>query len=211
VIGRVRLALDVKRGLVVLRLGLGVWCPVQAEIRPLATNMDLIIEAVESTVDRALSDMPLPSTANGPLLLEAGTRHQGDWLLAHVLAERLLQRGIRVTLDSTGVGVDAYRVWYRILALRVDGQGGVLGSTILRSAHATVTFRVSRGDALLWRDQYDALVEDRIPENRVDLLSTEDYRFAKTDLKKQTMGQFAEPVVVSGVLGGLIYMFFSNR
>ena len=45
----------------------------------------------------------------------------------------------------------------------------------------------------------------------LDILQHDKFTFAKTELEEQTWGKFVEPVIVSTVLGGLIYLFFSNR
>jgi hypothetical protein len=177
-----------------------------------ASNMDLLVEAVEETVERALANVYLPADqVDAPLLLTAQTNHNGNWLVEHVLAERLLERGFRVGLDSAKASSDAGRLSYRVLDFRVTGQGRLFRRAIVRKATASVAFRLTRNDMLAWQNEFTASVSDRIPRSRVDLLESRDHSFASTDLRTQSLGQFVEPMIVSTVLGGLTYMFFSNR
>lgn len=188
--------------------GLG---PAWAAAEATTSNIELLGEAAAQATDNALAELTAaPGSAAGPVLLQSGTRHKGNWLVEQALAERLLERGFRVTLDSlAAAGKD--RLAYRVLDLRVTGRSGLLSGTVQRQAEATVALSLSRDDALVWQGEYRAVAADRIPRNRVDLLGNTDYPFAKTDLTAQSWSRFAEPMIVSGVLGGLVYLFFSNR
>jgi hypothetical protein len=178
----------------------------------LPTNIDLLVEAVEQSVDQGISGMALPAEAGmDVLVITARTPHSGNWLVEHVLAERLLNRGFSVSLDSTRAAGHASRLSFRVLDLGVSGRGGLLRSAIRRQAHATIALRLSKDNVLSWQGECTATVEDQIPTRRADLLEVDEPSFARVDLQTQSWGQFVEPVIVSTVLGGLVYMFFSNR
>jgi len=183
-----------------------------ADLKALPTNMDLLAEAVTLAVEEAVGQMTGASAPPaGPVLLVAETAHKGNWLVEHLLSEGLLRRGFRVTLDSTRAAAGGPRLSYRVHTLRVSGQAGLLSSHVSRRAEVVVSFRGSQGETLVWQDESSTTVQDRIPASRVDVLKNKDHAFAQTELQRQTWSRFAEPVVVSSVLGGLTYMFFSNR
>lgn len=182
----------------------------------LPTNMDLVMETIEQAVDQALADMEFPADGpnrEGPLLIEAQAKHQANWLVDHILVERLLGRGFVVTLDSAGVQPGSIRLSYRILDLGVTGQSGLWRGQVHRQSRTTLALRLSSVDdeTLYWQDEKTVLNTDRIPKGKVDLLQTTGYDFARTDLEEQSWGRFIEPAIVSTVLGGLVYLFFSNR
>ena len=80
-------------------------------------------------------------------------------------------------------------------------------------AGVTLALRLSdeRDDVVHWQDEITRTQRDRIPKKQLAMLQHDQFKFAKTELEEQTWSKFVEPVIVSTVLGGLIYLFFSNR
>jgi hypothetical protein len=105
------------------------------------------------------------------------------------------------------------RLSYRLLDLGVTGQSGLRGSEVDRQGRVTLALRLSdeRSDAVHWQDEITRTRRDRVPKSQIEVLQHDKFKFAKTELEEQTWGKFVEPVIVSTVLGGLIYLFFSNR
>ena len=62
-----------------------------------------------------------------------------------------------------------------------------------------------------WQDEITRVRQDQIPKKHLDILQHDKFKFAKTELEEQTWSKFIEPMSVSTGLGGLIYLFFSNR
>ena len=81
---------------------------------PFPTNMDLLVETVASAVDESLARIEMPNDAStAPLLVVAQSKHDANWMVEHLLANRLLTRGFSVTLDSTAVQLASMRLSYR--------------------------------------------------------------------------------------------------
>lgn len=176
------------------------------------TNMDLLTETLEQVVEQALSEMEVPEIApQASLLIQPQTKHAANWMVDHILADRLLARGFAVTFDSTTVQADQVRLAYRILDLGITGRSGLRGGQIDRQSRVTLALSLSRDNALHWQDEFREVKADRIPKGRLDLLENASYSFAKTELEEQSWSKFVEPIIISTVLGGLIYLFFSNR
>ena len=181
---------------------------------PFPTNMDLLVETVASAVDESLARIEMPAhAATAPLLVVAQSKHDANWMVEHVLANRLLTRGFSVTLDSTAAQPASTRLSYRLLDLGVAAHSGLRGSQVSRQGRVTLALRLSteRDDVVHWQDEITHIQRDRVPKNQLDLLQHDQFKFAKTELEEQTWSKFVEPVIVSTVLGGLIYLFFSNR
>lgn len=189
-------------------------CATASAAVPFPTNMDLLVETVASAVDESLARIEMPDdAAAAPLLVVAQSKHDANWMVEHLLANRLLTRGFSVTLDSTGVQPTSMRLSYRVLDLGISAHSGLRGSAVSRQGRVTLALRLSdeRDDVVHWQDEITRMQHDRIPKNQLDILQHDQFKFATTELEEQTWNKFVEPVIVSTVLGGLIYLFFSNR
>ena len=189
-------------------------CATASAAVPFPTNMDLLVETVASAVDEGLGRIEMPDDAAAfPLLIVAQSKHDANWMVEHLLANRLLTRGFSVTLDSTAAQPGSMRLSYRVLDLGVSAYSGLRGSEVSRQGRATLALRLSdeRDDVVHWQDEITRTQSDQIPKKQLDILQHDQFKFAKTELEEQTWSKFVEPVIVSTVLGGLIYLFFSNR
>jgi hypothetical protein len=188
--------------------------PTFAVAAPHPSNMDVIIEAVEGAADEALAQIEMPADAGAlPILVVAQGRHDANWLVDHVLTSRLLDRGFSISADSTAAERESMRLSFRILDLGITGQSGLRGSHIDRQSRVTLALRLSResDSSVYWQDEITRQHADRIPKKQLEILQHSTYTFAQTNLEEQSWSKFVEPVIISTVLGGLIYLFFSNR
>ena len=189
-------------------------CATASGAAPFPTNMDLLVETVASAVEASLTRIEMPTNAaTAPLLVVAQSKHDANWMIEHLLANRLLTRGFSVTLDSTASQPMSMRLSYRVLDLGVSAHAGLRGSAVRRQGRVTLALRLSdeRDDVVHWQDEITRTQRDRIPKKQLAMLQHDQFKFAKTELEAQTWSKFVEPVIVSTVLGGLIYLFFSNR
>lgn len=179
---------------------------------PAPTNMDMVVNVLEAAVDDALGEMKPPS-GTVPLFIASQKKHAADWLVEHILTQRLLARGFAVTLDSTAAVPDGPRLSYRVLDLGVSAGAGLLSRKIKRRTWTNLALQLSEGkdQLLLWRHEVGKVENDRVAKSRMDLLQNDKYKFALTEVEERTWSKFVEPVILSTVLGGLIYLFFSNR
>ena len=191
-----------------------LFCATVATAAPFPTNMDLLVETVASAVDAGLAEMNMPDeAAAAALLVVPQSEHDANWMVDHLLAGKLIARGFSVTLDSTATQASGMRLSYRILDLGVTGQSGLRSSAVDRQGRVTLALRLSdkRDDTVHWQDEITRTRQDQIPKKQLAVLQHDTFKFAQTELEEQTWGKFVEPVIVSTVLGGLIYLFFSNR
>ena len=183
---------------------------------PLSTNMDMVAETLDQAVAQALAKLQSMQggiTWKGPLLIEAQSEHSANWMADHILCERLLQSGFEVVLDSASAPSETMRLSYRVVDLGIVGHSGLRGGEVRRQSRATLSLRLSdhRNEVLYWQCEETVQRRDRVPKNRMEFLQHTDYAFARTEIEEQSWSKFVEPVIVSTVLGGLVYLFFSNR
>ena len=179
---------------------------------PAPTNMDMVVDVLEAAVDDALAQMESPSN-EVPLLIAGQKKHDANWLVEHILAQRLIARGFAVTLDSSAAVPDGPRLSYRVLDLGVAAHSGLLSRKIERRTWTNLALQLSEGEdqVLLWRHEVSKVERDLVAKNRMDLLQNDKHKFAETEVEERTWSKFVEPVILSTVMGGLIYLFFSNR
>lgn len=181
----------------------------------LPTNIDMITATVEAAIEQGLAAMETPDTTtwDGALFVVPQAKHDANWLVDHLLSERLLARGFEVSLDSAQAAPGSVRLSYRILELGLKGKAGLISSQVERQSHVTIALQLSEpdGQTLYWQDEETVFQKNYAPKDKLEFLQTTSFGFAETDLEEQTWGKFVEPVIISTVLGGLIYLFFSNR
>lgn len=186
-----------------------------------ASNLDLVTQTASQAVQLALQDMKLPSSMSqigdqivdqigdqpGSIAVQSTESHAANWLFEHLLIEELLHRGLEVTSDQT----TATKLMFRVVDLGVKGQTGLLGGTVTRRCRVVLRLELRNAGELVWSGDGHAEKQDKIPKGELDALQHARFGFARTDLEQRTWGKYVEPLVISTVLGSLVYLFFSNR
>ena len=195
---------------------LGLYGPGQASSLAVTTGVDLVIQAASAAVQRGVTNLDASRdsvTWQSPMLVVAQEKHEANWIIEHLLIEQMLSRGTTVVLDSAGVSAYASRLAYRIVDLNIRGSSGLLGSSVSRECRITTALRLSSESdgAVLWQDESSGHQGDRVPKTHLDALNNDDFGFADIQIENRSWGKIAEPAIVSGVLGSLVYFFFSNR
>lgn len=178
------------------------------------SNLDLLTEAAEAAVRDALGKVPLAGGQDGwqtPVLLEAQDDHDANWLVEQLLVEQLLIAGLPITTAAEGTDLQGRRLSYRVVDLGISGKGRLLSGAVERRCHVTVGLHFSDNGELMSVGEAKAELADVIPGNQLEALQHSSHKFADTNLEKRSWERFAEPVIVTTVLGSLIYLFFSNR
>ena len=183
--------------------------------RPLAalesSNLDLVTQTAQQAVRNALADLQLPATADGaaPNLIAVGSAstHTADWLFEHLLLEDLLSRGLDVSVDSDATT----RMSWRVVDLGINGQSGLMGGSVTRRCRVVVRLELHDAGELVWSGDGHAERQDHVAKGQIDVLQHSRFSFAKTDVEQRTWGKYVEPMIITTVLGSLVYLFFSNR
>ncbi|HIM56021.1 MAG TPA: hypothetical protein EYM39_04885 [Candidatus Latescibacteria bacterium] len=180
----------------------------------LSTNIDLVVATARQAVRDGLADLDSAGEElswHGRVLLLPQEEAEENWIVEHLLLEELLSRGFEVTLDSTASGSDGVELSYRIVDLSVTGSSGILGGHIERRCRLPLALRLTSGGELRWQTEAKSEIADFVPKSRIEVLQSSSYDFADTELEEKNWGKFVEPIIVSAVLGSLIYIFFTNR
>jgi hypothetical protein len=179
------------------------------------TNVELAEEAL------IMACMPIPDSLSSMgvdrVVLELEGTSEGGWFVLQTLTAILDDRGVMVTggsADRSGemilrvrpmelrVGYgDVSRPWI-IGAKRVERIATAeVSSTLLDSAGAVVTTMRTSGtaaDVVAWNDA-DALA------------GSDSWTWLSSGLPEGSAGGILEPIIVTGVVASLVYLFYSSR
>lgn len=176
-----------------------------------SSNLDLVTQTAQQAVRNALTDLQLPKQAAGHvpdlIAVTSTSSHAANWLFEHLLMEDLLSRGLEVTVDADAVT----KMSWRVIDLGIMGQSGLFGGTVTRRCRVVIRLELRQSGELIWSGDGHAEQQDKIPKGQLDALQHSRFGFAKTDMEQRTWGKYVEPLIITTILGSLVYLFFSNR
>ncbi len=175
------------------------------------TNLDFLQEAIWRTLDSSLSQTPLSSS----LVLVAEGKNEANWLLEDVLISWLLKRGEEVSLEGDSLFAP---LSFRILGLRLSYPtqkgGGILGPRrVKREAAVDFILRLqSPGERrVLWNRRIRGKSSDWVSKARLKSFPEISYPFLNPPFPTSGWTKYGEPVIVTGLVAGLVYLLYSNR
>lgn len=191
------------------------------------TNLQIVGLVANAAVQRALATAPLDSGSH--VTLAPAESHPLNFLIEHAVLRELAKRKVSATVRRSLIPDDSLsllsmadrdplleyqlasaRITYLRLVggyllpsrAKVERQGLVEGGMVMRDP---ATSRV------LWTGDATANLVDRIPRGQLALVEDERFTDLKGTLPERNLGRYAEPLVVAGVVGGLVILFFQNR
>ncbi|HID11240.1 MAG TPA: hypothetical protein EYP17_08070 [Candidatus Latescibacteria bacterium] len=164
------------------------------------------VQALREAVWRAVQGMEMPVSGDTVSLSSEG-EHEGDWFVEAVLEEFLTGAGYKV-IGDTGADVLSYRVLKLGLSCRARGW---LGRSVERRAEVELALRWTQGGRVTSVGNVQGEYQDRFPRALLpELGHTKDPPF-KAEVQGRNWGRVVEPFVVSAVVGGLLYLFYTSR
>ncbi len=157
----------------------------------------------------------LPETA-AVCLRSAAVTTEWNWLLEQYLTDMLQKRGVVIFFNNqpSASSLPCYRLEYWPLDLRIGyKRSSVLKKMLQRSLHIEFAVRILDAEnrllfsQILSRDSQDVI-------GRKDLAAVENSALPFTVGKMESRPLFErmiEPLVISCVTGGIIYLFYSMR
>lgn len=191
------------------------------------TNLEMVALAANAALERSLAAAPLDSGSH--VLLAPAESHPLNFVMEHAALRALAKRGVTTTVrrsiipdDSLGAVTAAagdpvleYQLaTARVTYLRLVG-GYVLPSRMKVERQALVagglTLRDPGGTRVLWLSDAGHNFLDRFPRSQLERVEDGRYTDLKANLPERNFGRLVEPVVVAGVVSGLVVLFFQNR
>ena len=186
------------------------------------SNLAVVAELTEEVMAEAVAKMGLPEGAH--LYLRQMDTHDANWLVKAALLEELTSRGHTVRAGqmsaAAAVAEDAvtpYEIAYRIVycqtSLPRSWREWVVGARKFeRRTAVDIRFELAdSGKAIIWAGGVERERREIIPGARIGELEAPGQAFASPAAEAGGWDKIFEPVIVAGIVGGLIYLFYSSR
>jgi len=182
--------------------------------------MELIEKVSDEAIQELLSNIDVPMQDGLVLIDKIKGVGEIDFIFDNTLIKRMKSRGWRIAVadEKNKVSEAKYRFSYRIIKLsfeypRISRKYWLGAKMVERDAKILVFAQVedmATGD-IRWVGESEKNYSDEISYSLLDRVEDKEYEFTMPDRKELKWGKIAEPVVVTGIVAGLIYLFFSNQ
>lgn len=189
------------------------------------TNLQVTQFVADSAFAAGLTSAPLESGSR--VVLAPAHDHPLNFVAETALLELLAKRNVEVTVRRTPVPDDSLSLLYaqtgdplleytlasaRTTYLRFVG---MLPGRVQIERQSLIEGNLGMRDPssarVLWTHGVGLGLVDRFPRSRVSLVEDGRYPELKGELPQRNVDKVVEPVVVVGVVGGLVALFFQNR
>jgi hypothetical protein len=215
-------------GISIFAFGLGLHSTAQgeepsktADPGTFPTNLELLRLAVEEAIEKVCDR--LPSHEPKIICLRRESQVPGNWLVEHAFSQSLLRRNFRVLAPDTlgvqprpacaGREILHYRVVDLDLLYPTSRRKHLFGPLLVhREARLHVFLHLDRDNGeILWTGEAQHTKGDWLPAKMLEYVEGESVPFISPQLKPDGWGRFAEPALLSAVVGGLIYLFYTTQ
>lgn len=176
------------------------------------TNLDML----ETVVFDALEPIAEQVSAHGleVVTLNVQGEHEGGWLIEQIATVALSQAGVTVYTTRSD---DGWMLNLRPMELGVTyaqtRRSWLLGGKQvprLASCELAATLVDSSGNVVLTVRQ-GSVIENAVPISDVVIIESSTERWVNGELSEEESGNILEPLVVTGVVTALVYLFYSSR
>lgn len=183
---------------------------------PAPTNLEL----AEAAVLEAVSEIPgdLVELGVDTVVVEMAGDHAGGWLLEQTATSELSAGGVTVNAAEGESARTAYRLRLRPMELEVrygESSRSWLIGTKKVTRHATCQISATLlgpSSQVVLATRYGADVSDRVSVSSLSQLAGDrGDPWLSPEMEGDGEGGILEPLIVSGVVASLIYLFYSSR
>ncbi len=198
------------------------------EVSVPVSNITMLGDLVRELGREAFAKMRLPEGAE--IHIRQVESHDANWLVQSTFLEELTELGHTVKTGSMpggpmaggdavpgGSSQRSLEIAYRIVSCDVTypraWREWLVGSRkVERRSAADIHFQLLDGDrSIVWAGSESNERRDIVPGSRVADLSTPGQEFTNPQIEAGGWDKVIEPVVVAGIVGGLIYLFYTSK
>ena len=178
------------------------------------------MELAEDAILISLQELPdsLLSYGADEIMIEILGEHLGNWFVEQTIYSVLHENGITVfqrELDPDGSSITLrVRLMELVLEYGDVSRPWVIGSKrVERIAKCELSFTLYDADgSMLMTLRTSGIEEDLIPWSDAEVLSgSEEWVWLSGEMPENRGGGILEPIIVSGVVASLVYLFYSSR
>jgi hypothetical protein len=178
-------------------------------------NIVVIGDLVREAVREALGRMTVPP-ASGVYVSQVD-KHDASWLVQSVLLEELTSLGHVVKSGGASGDESASEISYRVVSCEASvprtWREWIVGTKMAeRKVTVDIYFQLSTGSGdVVWAGNARRERRDVVPGGALGYLSTPEQSFTAPEVREGGWDKVLEPVVVAGIVGGLIYLFYTSK
>lgn len=187
------------------------------------TNFELLENLSGKAADELLSNMPrFPEGALVYLKKDKGVGAV-DFVLENVMLAAFRNAGVRVTLENPRdrmpeEQLSIYQLSYQIIKMslkypKISRRYWFGAKEVEREAEIDLFAQLSSIDSgdIVWVGDAQKSFEDVIGYSLLERVEDPEYAFTRPERKELHLSRLIEPMIVGGVVIGLVYLFFSNQ
>lgn len=191
--------------------------------RGIPTNFEIIEKISGETAREIISGIGTIAQEDVVLLSKAKSAGNVDFVLENAFVMEMRSAGMKLAIEAPkkeGAVAQSgnYRLSYQIVRLSLSypriSRKWWLGSKMVdRAAQADVFVQfidLATGD-IAWVKEIHKEYRDTIDYSQLKLVEEAQYDFTKPSRSEFKMTKLLEPLVVGGIVIGLVYLFFSNQ
>jgi len=176
-------------------------------------NLEMLEEAVHRAVVPAADAVALEGVESLFILMEG--EHEGGWLVRQTVTDLLAERGVRVEAERTehqSCQLMVRPMELGVLYGAVERSWFLGGRRMGRSAVCRLAFTLTDENGAVidtWRT--DGMVQDTVSPGDAQNFEHRTEQWVNDRMPDMVGNKVLEPVVVTGVVAALIYLFYSSR
>jgi hypothetical protein len=184
------------------------------KVNDVRTNLGLAFEMADRVAAATMSS--LGDGLRGDLIrLRPTTGHSGNPIIETALTRMVRQYDLSIAgPDLSSPLILEYTILdMQILYTGIDRSALLMGKDIKRSGNCVLFSRIldSETGIEIGNTQEEVIISDHFPYELKELVRSGGYSFTSPELNERDWTKSLEPVAVTGLLTGLIYLFFSNQ
>jgi hypothetical protein len=187
------------------------------------TNFDIVDQISSEAISELLQNMPSLSANDMIILNKEKGVGEIDFVFENALHRLMEDADIDLMaanpseLDTAAAGAD-YRLSFQLIQLelaytKIHRPYWFGAKQVTREAEAAVFAKLIdlRSGDVVWVGDTDKKYKDTIAHSMLGTVEDEQYEFTKPPRKEVRWSRIVEPIIVTGIVVGLVYLFFSNQ
>lgn len=191
------------------------------------TNYEILEHVSSEAIDEMMANMPPLMKDSFIMLVRARSAGNMDFIFENMLLKKMKEAGFRLATKSSVKSQEEskdesdrpdYEFSYQLIRMTLQypdiGRSYWVGAKEVERRSEVGVFcqlaDLSSGD-IIWVGETEKKYEDRIAYSSLEEVEDPQHDFTRPARNELKWSNLVEPVVVAGIVTGLVYLFFSNQ
>ncbi len=182
------------------------------------TNFDILKQVSNRAIEEMLANMPKIEKSSRIRLVKSRSIGEIDFVFENTLLQTLASRGFQVTDKNPDQEEPDYELDYQIVRMSLSypdiGRSWLIGAKEVEryaEIHLFTQLMDSASGDIIWIGETEKRYSDVIPYSALEKVEDAEYAFTRPERNEFSWGKLVQPVIVTGIVSGLVYLFFSNQ